>query len=99
MPSIKRRLTSISSTTRIPAFRMSAEPIMAPPDSFGVSSRLRGEFERYVQRIHELMDLDRFGEIAEKSSQQALLDVARHGIRTQGDHGDMLRSRVLAKDL
>src|SRR5579864_4632464 len=99
MPSSKRTLASLSSTTRILAFRMSAEVTMdLGPDSFGVAGLLPGEFQCSVQGMHELVDLDWFGEIPEESCLQALFDVARHGIGTEGNHGNVRRCRVTAKD-
>src|SRR5450759_2892958 len=34
------------------------------------------KFQCHVQRIHELVDLDRFGEITEESCLQTILDIA-----------------------
>src|ERR1039458_6634476 len=68
------------------------------PDLFGMTGFLPGEFQCHVQRLHELMDLDWFGEVAEESSLQALLDVARHGIGTEGNHGNVRGRRVIAKN-
>ena len=49
------------------------------------------EFKRSFQRIHELIYLDWFGEIPEESRLQALLNVARYGIGTKGNDGDVRR--------
>src|ERR1017187_1893622 len=68
------------------------------PDLFGMTGRLPGEFQCYVQRLHELMDPDWFGEVSEESSLQAFLDVAWHGIGTKGNHRNARGSRVVAKD-
>ena len=67
------------------------------------SPRLRGrlrrrEFQRHVQRIHELVDLDRLGEIAEESGLQAFLDVARDRVGAERDHRDVRRGRVFGED-
>src|SRR5579864_3015343 len=99
MPSIRRTLASLSSTTRILAFRISAELSMnLRPDSYALADLMSREFQRHVQRIHELTDLDRLGEIPEESRLQPLIDVARHCIRAESDHRDVRRGRVLAKD-
>src|ERR1035438_933734 len=59
---------------------------------------LSSEFQCYVQCKHELVDLDWFGEISEESRLQTFLDVAWHGIGTEGNHGNAARCRVFAKD-
>src|ERR1022692_1222906 len=56
------------------------------------------EFKCYLQRLHEFPDFDWFGEIAEESGLQSLLDVATHGVCTEGDYGDVRGCRVFAKD-
>src|ERR1700674_5738226 len=56
------------------------------------------EFQCYLQRLHEFPDFDWFGEIAEESGLQSLLDVAKHGDCTEGDYRDMRGYRVFAKD-
>src|SRR6185369_8634511 len=99
MPSSRRILASLSSTTRILAFRIS-DALTMPfvLISFGLAGRLSREFERNVQRFHELIDLDRFGEIPEKSCQHTLLNVAWHRIGAEGNDGDVRRRRIFAKD-
>src|ERR1017187_2115088 len=59
---------------------------------------LSSEFQSSVQRMHELIDLDWFGEIAEESCLQTLLDVAWHSVRAEGNHGNVRRGRVYAQD-
>src|SRR5580658_2797411 len=102
MPSINRTLASLSSTTRIFAFSMSVELIILRtgprPGLFAWNDLLRREFQGLFQRIHELTDLDRLGEIAEEAGLQAPLDVARHGICAEGDHWDVHRCGVSTKD-
>src|ERR1022692_974088 len=84
---------------RIPALRISANATMPfVPDSFGPTGRSSREFQSYIQRIHELIDLDWFGEIPEESCKQALLDVAWHCICTESHDGDVPRCRVFAKE-
>src|ERR1700693_2961428 len=99
MPSMRRTLASLSSTTRILAFRISAELTMTfVLNLLALTDLLSRAFQCYVQSIHELIDLDWFGEIPEESCLQALLDVAWHCIRTQGNHGDGRRRLVCAQD-
>ena len=57
------------------------------------------KFQRHVQRIHELVDLDRLGEIAEEARLQAFLDIVRHGIGADGKHRDVRRCRIFTQDL
>src|ERR1700694_2495185 len=95
MPSISRTLASLSSTTRIVAFRMSAELTM---DLLALNDLLRREHQGLFQSVHKLTDLDRFGQIPEESSLQALLDVARHRICTESNHGDVRGCRIFPKD-
>src|ERR1700687_1626143 len=57
-------------------------------------SPLFGKFQCDPQRVHELDEIDRFGDIPEKSRVQALPDVARHGIRAEGHDRDVLGDRV-----
>src|ERR1700685_4513158 len=56
------------------------------------------EVQRYIQRIQEFVDLDRFGEIAEESCLQTLLDIAGYGIGTERDDRDARRDRILGED-
>src|SRR2546421_7422016 len=91
MPSSKRRLASLSSTTRILAFRISAELINGLRPSC--------ELQSYIQCTHELVDIDRFSEVPEESRLQALLNIARHRICAEGDDGDMRRRWILAENL
>src|SRR5580692_88352 len=90
MPSIRRTLASISSTTRILAFRMSTALTMS---CFG------GEFERDSQGLHELVDSDWFCQVSEEASLETFFDVAWHGVGAEGDHGDMRGSRIFTKDV
>ena len=60
--------------------------------------RVLRKFQRHVQRIHELVDLDGLGEIVEESGLEALLDVAGHRIGAERDDRDMRRRRVCAQD-
>src|SRR3954471_1623849 len=99
MPSIRRILASLSSTTRILALRMSAVLTMAFfPISSGSDRRFSGGFQRHVEGIHELIDSYRFGEIPEESRQQAFLNIAGHCIGAECNHGNVRRGRVVAKD-
>src|SRR5687767_13439867 len=93
MPSIRRRLASLSSTTRILAFKISADLTMAF-DSLGLAC----EFQGNVQRIYELIHLDRLCEISEESCSQTLFDVPRHRICAESNHGYVRSGRVFAKD-
>ena len=56
------------------------------------------EFQGHIQRVHELVDFDRLGEIAEESCCQALLHVARHGVGAERHHGQCAGHRVLRQD-
>src|SRR5580700_16110 len=98
MPSSRRTLASLSSTTRILALRISAALTTAFAPIRLVRPRLFCEFQRPIQRIHELIDLDGFGEIAEKSRKQALLDVAGHGIRTERHYRNVRGGRIFTED-
>src|SRR4051812_39289263 len=99
MPSSRRTFASLSSTTRILAFRISVELIMRfRLDSSGLSSRLRRELQRDVQGLHELMNPDGLGEISEEPGLQALFNVARHCVGADGDDGDVCGGRVRSKD-
>ena len=64
----------------------------------GVDQFLFRKFQCIVQGIHKFIDLDGFGEIAEESCLQSFLDIAGHGIGTEGNDGDMRRCRVFAQD-
>ncbi len=56
------------------------------------------EFECDVLRIHELVDPDRFGEIAEESGFQPFFDIAGYGIGTERDHRDVRGRQVSSQD-
>ena len=56
------------------------------------------EFQCYFQGLHELIHFDWLAEIAEESGLEAFLDVANHGVCTEGDYGDVRGCRVGAKD-
>src|SRR3990170_5039249 len=99
MPSSRRTLAGLSSTTRILAFRMSAERSTDfRPRSFALTGRLSREFQRHVQRGHELVDVDRLGEIPEEPGLQAPLDIKWHRIGTEGNDGNVRRCRVFTQD-
>src|SRR5580693_1182985 len=99
MPSISRTLASLSSTTRILAFRISAAVTMAlNPSLFALMDLLCREFQRYVQRGHELIHLDWFGQVPEESGLKAFFNVARHCIRTQSNNRNVGGGRIGAKD-
>src|ERR1035438_3656466 len=99
MPSSRRTLASRSSTTRILALRISAEFTMAyRPVLFAMTGLLPGKLHHCVQSLRELIHPDGFGEIAEESGLQALLDVAWHGVGTEGNHGNVRRFWVFAKN-
>src|SRR6185295_28414 len=66
--------------------------------SVALSIPLFYKFQCGVQRVHELFDLNGFGEIAEKPHLQAHRDVAWHGIGAEGNDGDVRRGRVFAED-
>src|SRR6266699_327037 len=55
--------------------------------------------QRHIQRLHELVDPDGLGEIAEESRLQTRLDVARYRVGAQGEDRDVSRCRVSAQDL
>src|ERR1044071_9430065 len=57
------------------------------------------KFKCQVQRVHKLLDLDGLGEVTEEAGFQSFLNVARHGIGTEGNDGDVLCGLVLAEDL
>ncbi len=56
-------------------------------------------FQRRVQRLHELIDLDRLGQIAEKSGLEAAQDVVGYRVGAQGHDGYVRRRGVGAQDL
>src|SRR5665213_1949023 len=95
MPSIRRTLATLSSTTRILAFRISAALTM---ELLILNRLVCREFQRPFESIHELLDPDRFRQITEKSSLQALLAVTRHRIRAEGHHRDVRCGGVSAQD-
>src|ERR1700761_5718330 len=86
MPSSKRTLASLSSTIRILALRMSL-------------SLSIGEFQRDVERVHKLLDLDRLRKIPKESGLQAFLDVSRHCVGAESYDRDVGCSLVLTKNL
>src|SRR5438874_1029540 len=55
-------------------------------------------FQRHIERLHELVDPDGLGEIAEESRLQARLDVARYCVGAQGEDWDVSGCRVVAQD-
>src|ERR1039458_6101932 len=59
-----------------------------------LANRFFCKFQCRIQRLHELIELDGLGYIAEESYFQAPLDVAGHGIGTDGNDGDVRRGRV-----
>src|ERR1700693_645869 len=88
MRSSSRTLAGRSSTIKTLALRISAASSMWLPG-----------LERRVQSLHELLDLDRLGEIREESRLEALLDIAWHRIGAEGDDGDVRGRRIVAQDL
>ncbi len=54
--------------------------------------------QRHIQRVHEFMDLDWFGKVAEEPRIEAFLDVAGHGIGTERDYGNMGGRRVVGQN-
>ena len=66
MPSSSATLASWSSTIRIRAFENvgSADHVMSL--RFAVPTPRVRKFQRHVQRLHEFIDFDRLGEIAEE---------------------------------
>src|ERR1039458_993017 len=63
-----------------------------------VANRFFCKFQCRIQRLHELIELDGLGYIEEKSYFQAPLDVAWHGIGTDGNDGDVRRGRIFTQD-
>src|SRR5258706_9767789 len=96
MRSSRRTLASRSSTIRILAARISDRStihwflhLIHP--AFYI-------FQRHIQRLHELIDLDGLGEIAEESRLQARLDVPRYRVGAECEDRDVSRCRVVAQD-
>ena len=56
------------------------------------------KFQGHVQRFGKFFDLDGLGEVAKEAGLEAQLDVAQHGIRAQGDDGNVRHGRVFAED-
>src|SRR4051812_11037554 len=67
-----------------PLDRSRPPPLLAAP-----SEILVRKLESRVEALHEFHDLDRLGEVREKSRFEALFDIARHRVRAQGEHGDV----------
>src|SRR5437879_10391783 len=88
MRSSRRTLASRSSTIRILAPRISDRSTIHWSFHFPIHSAFC-IFQRHIQRLHELIDLDRLGEIAEESRLQARLDVARYCIGAEGEDRDV----------
>src|SRR5205085_10811371 len=88
MRSSSRTLAGWSSTTRILAARRAE------------ASRIdvRG-FERGVEGLQELRDLDRLREVGKESGHEAFCDVAWHRIGTEGDDGNVSGRRIVVQDL
>src|SRR5687768_11939213 len=97
MPWSRRIFTSLSSTIRILAFKIS-DKLTMPFALTSFAHRLFREFQRCIQRTHELIHLYWLGEIAEESSLQTLFDITWNCIRAESDDGNVRRRRILAKD-
>ena len=65
-----------------------------PCTLFVLSKFYTCKFQCFIQRVHKLIDLDRLGHIAEEAGFHAFLDIARHGIGTEGNDGDVRCGRV-----
>src|SRR4051812_19992215 len=99
MPFSNWTLASRSSTIRIRAFRMSAWLTInfVRASLSGPASRA-GEFQRGVERMHELVDPDGLGQIAEEARLQTFFDIAGHGVGAEGHHGNVGGGRIVAQD-
>lgn len=65
---------------------------------FFAAQAVRSEkFQCGIQRIHELADFERLGEIAEESGLQAFRDIAGHGIGADHQHRDVRCCRVFSQ--
>src|SRR6267154_5568315 len=93
MRSSRRTLASRSSTIRILAPRISERSTIHRSFHFLIHPAFC-IFQRHVQRLHELVDPDRLGEIAKESRLQARLDVARYCVGAQSEDRDVSANAI-----
>src|SRR3979409_2502623 len=89
---------SVCSSRRTFDFWSSTMRILAARGSIDGSMILFGKCQGHVQRVHEFADLDRLRQIAEEPGVQPSLDVARHGVGAERNHGNVRRRRVVAEN-
>src|SRR5690606_7043809 len=90
MRSSSRRFISWSSTARILRFVTSISLTASLP---------RAHLERVMDGTDESGDVERFREVSEHALTHEPLDARWRGVRTQDDHRDITRRRVIAQPL